>query len=420
MDHLRGVAVVKRRKVDVLVLGGGAGGLAAATQAAEHAGRVALIDREPDPGGVLDQCIHHGFGLQRYREELTGPEFAHRLRSEFDRSGAQFFGNMCGVAIQAEARTVVALGPDGRNTFEARSVVLATGARERPFGALQIPGFRASGILTAGVAQRLVNIEGVLPGRRAIVLGSGDIGLIMARRLHLEGMEVVGVLEQRPFPGGLLRNVVQCLEDFRIPLLLKHTVIRVHGRGRLEGVTVTEVDESGAAIPSTERFLEADTLILSVGLIPDNELVAGLVGIDDGNGGIWVDSQMRTEVEWLYAAGNNIVVFDLADWVAQVGEVAGRNAALACDDASVHRRIPLVRGDHVLHLVPGALVPGDEARLLLRVDEPMGKAELRIGGLVSRPLMGTRPSEMLEMKLTAEQVDELCSLDEIHVEVVPD
>jgi thioredoxin reductase len=411
---------MKRENVDVLVLGGGAAGLAAATQAADQGARVALLDREPAPGGVLDQCIHHGFGLHRYREELTGPEFAHRLFTEFDRSGAHFFGDRYASALQSCTRTVVTLGSDGRIVFKAGAVVLATGARERPFGALLVPGFRPSGILTAGVAQRMVNIDGVLPGRRAIVLGSGDIGLIMARRLHLEGVEVVAVIEQRPFPGGLLRNVVQCLEDFEIPLLLEHTVSRIHGFARLEGVTTQEVDSRGTPVPGTEQFVEADTLVLSVGLIPDNELVAGFVTIDDANGGLRVDSQMRTRIDWLFAAGNNVVIFDLADWVAQAGEIAGHHAAAYALGATHPKpSIPLVRGEHLLHMVPSALVPDIPTRLFLRVDKPIPKGDLLIGGVVSRALVGVRPSEMVEVMLTAEQVSALCEREKILVEMVP-
>lgn len=410
-----------RERVDVLVLGGGAGGLAAATAAAAQGACVALIDREDNPGGVLDQCIHHGFGLHRYGAELTGPEFARRLMIEFEHSGAQFFGCRYALALRPDERTLVTLGPEGRIVFQPKAVVLATGARERPFGALLLPGFRPSGILTAGVAQRMVNVDGLLPGRRAIVLGSGDIGLIMARRLHLEGVEVVAVLEQRPYPGGLLRNVVQCLEDFDIPLLLKHTVIEVHGRSRLEGATIAEVDDEGTPIAGSGEFVRADTLILSVGLIPDNELVDGFVPTDVANGGLRVDSQMRTEAEWLFAAGNNTVIFDLADWVAQVGELAGRHAvASALGSDQPQRRVLLRRGARLLHLIPSALVRdgSNSARIFARVDRPIGKAALRIGDLVSRSFVGMRPSEMVDVSLTADEIAELCQLNEIAVEVV--
>ncbi|MCK5827324.1 FAD-dependent oxidoreductase [Candidatus Bipolaricaulota bacterium] len=409
---------MKHEQVDVLVLGGGAAGLAAANEAARDGARTALIDRESEPGGVLDQCIHPGFGLHRFQEELTGPEFAHRLVSQLDGSGASFFGERFASRIDPENRSVTTIGPDGHILFSAKSVVIATGARERPFGALAIPGFRPSGILTAGMAQRLVNIEGLRPGNRAIILGSGDIGLIMARRLHLEGVEVVAVLEQKPFPGGLTRNVVQCLDDFGIPLFLRHTLQEIHGAGRLEAVTAVEVDEYGSRIPGTGRRIEADTLILSVGLIPDNELIAPFLALNGGAGGPRVDSRMRTEVDWLFAAGNNTIIFDLADWVARAGETAGRFAAAqAKGDLITEQSVPLVRGENLLHLTPNALTPGIPTPLLLRVDHVIPHGRLSIGDVVSRKLTNASPSEMLEVLLTQDQVRDLCRSTEIRIEV---
>jgi len=409
---------MKHEQVDVLVLGGGAAGLAAASEAAQHGARTALIDRESEPGGVLDQCIHPGFGLHRFQEELTGPEFAHRLVLQLDGSGASFFGERFASRIDPESRSVTTLGPEGHILFEAKSVIIATGARERPFGALAIPGFRPSGILTAGMAQRLVNIEGLRPGNRAIILGSGDIGLIMARRLHLEGVEVVAVLEQKPFPGGLTRNVVQCLDDFGIPLFLRHTLQEIHGAGRLEAVTAVEVDEHGSCIPGTERRIEADTLILSVGLIPDNELIAPFLALNGGAGGPRVDSRMRTEVDWLFAAGNNTIIFDLADWVARAGETAGRFAAAQAKGFSIAELpVPLVRGENLLHLTPNALTPGIPTPLLLRVDHVIPHGRLSVGDVVSRKLTNASPSEMLEVLLTQDQVRELCRSSEIRIEV---
>ena len=412
---------MKREQVDVLVLGGGAAGLAAANEAARRGARTTLIDREDTPGGVLDQCIHPGFGLHRFQEELTGPEFAHRLVSELDRSGARFFGERFASRIDPSNRSVTTLGPGGRILFSPKSVVIATGARERPFGTLAIPGFRPSGILTAGMAQRLVNIEGLRPGNRAIILGSGDIGLIMARRLHLEGVEVVAVLEQQPFPGGLIRNVVQCLDDFGIPLFLRHTLQEIHGSGRLEAVTAVELNEHGIHIPGTERRIEADTLILSVGLIPDNELIAPFVALDGGAGGPRVDSRMKTDVDWLFAAGNNTIIFDLADWVARAGETAGQFAVMQAEGDSIAAApVPLVRGAHLLHLIPNALIPSIPTPLLLRVDRLISRGELRIGDVVSRKLVNASPSEMLEVSLTQDQVRELCQSKEIRIEVQPE
>jgi len=407
------------KKIDCLVLGGGAGGLAAAAEAARHGANVVLLDREPAPGGVLDQCIHHGFGVHRYREELTGPEFAHRLVTELERSGAEFLGKRFASLVDVKRRRVSTLGPSGYIHFQPSRVILATGARERPFGALGVPGFRPSGILTAGVAQRMVNVDGLLPGRRTIILGSGDIGLIMARRLHLEGVEVVAVLEQRAIAGGLTRNVVQCLDDFEIPLLLQHTVSCVHGTSRLEGVTVGEVDRQGVLIPGTEQYMAADTLVLSVGLIPDNELVSGLVPTDKATGGLRVNSQMKTEIDWLYAAGNNVIIYDLADWVARAGETAGQFAAQAAlGESPPPDSVPLETGANIVHMVPTALADTNAACLLLRVSEPIANGSLQIEGLKPRPVARARPSEMIEVELSEEEISELCKRERILVEIV--
>ena len=335
-------------KVDVLVVGGGAAGIAAAAAAAREGADALLIERNDRLGGVLEQCIHPGFGLHRYREELTGPEFAHRLLGEFDSSGAEAVTGCTVLEVNPQGPSVVAASPKGLLKFRPKALIWSTGARERPFGALRIPGARPAGIYTAGLAQRLVNIHGLLPGRKAIVLGSGDIGLIMARRLHLEGVEVVAVLELRPFPGGLMRNVVQCLEDFGIPLLLRHTVAEVHGKDRLQGVTVVEVDEEGRPLPGTERYVEVDTLVLSVGLIPENRLIEGFVPLDPLNRGPVVNARLQTEVPWLFAAGNNVAVFDLVDSVAELGARAGAAAArYARGKPSEGRAIPLVRGENI-------------------------------------------------------------------------
>ncbi|MCR4392437.1 MAG: NAD(P)/FAD-dependent oxidoreductase [Candidatus Acetothermia bacterium] len=406
--------------VDVLVVGGGAAGMAAAAAAAREGARTWLVERDDRLGGVLDQCIHPGFGLHRYREELTGPEFAHRLLGELEASGAEVVPACTVLDVDPAGPTVTAVGPGGAVRIRPRAIVWAAGARERPFGALQIPGSRPAGIYTAGLAQRLVNVHGFLPGRRAIVLGSGDIGLIMARRLHLEGVEVVAVLELRPFPGGLLRNVVQCLEDFGIPLLLRHTVARVHGRDRLSGVTVVEVDDMGRPIPGTETLVEVDTLILSVGLIPEAEGIP-FVPLDPVNRGPRVDSRFRTEVPWLFVAGNALAVFDLVDVVAQVGEAAGACAARHARGELLRRRpIPLVRGENVLHLVPTALDPEAPATLYLRVPRPLAVARVEVGpGVLVRNHRGVRPAEMVAVKLPPEAMRELARLPEVEVRVVP-
>ncbi len=406
---------------DVLVIGGGAAGLAAATAAADAGREALLVEREDYPGGVLEQCIHPGFGVHRYKEELTGPEFAARLVKELDVSGVKVLTRRSVLSIDPKTKAADTVGPEGRRLIRAKAVVLATGARERPFGALRIPGSRPVGIFTAGLAQKLVNLYNLLPGRRALILGSGDIGLIMARRLHLEGVEVVGVLELKPFPGGLTRNVVQCLEDFGIPLYLSHTVTAVHGEGRLTGVTAAAVDRTGRPIPGTERRFQVDTLILSVGLIPESELIDPFVGLDPINRGPLIDSKWQTEASWLFAAGNCVAVFDLVDTVAAAGESAGRAAArFAASGQQPRRRIPVVRGTNVTHLVPTVLDPDVPTTLHLRVPRPMERAQVQIGdGIVFRRFIGVRPAEMVEVKIPTEAMADLTRLPQVKVEVIP-
>ncbi|MBC7222376.1 FAD-dependent oxidoreductase, partial [Candidatus Bipolaricaulota bacterium] len=341
-----------RVAVEVAVVGGGAAGMAAAKAAAEAGAKTLLIEREKRLGGVLDQCIHPGFGLHRYREELTGPEFAHRLLQELERSGAEVLPEATVLTVSGEGELRV-VSPQGLFKIQARAVVWAAGARERPFGPLLIPGTRPAGIFTAGLVQKLVNIYGLLPGKRALILGSGDIGLIVARRLFLEGVEVAAVAEIKPFPGGLWRNVVQCLEDFGIPLLLRHTVAQVHGQKRLKGVTLVEVDGASQPLAGTEKFVPVDTLVLSVGLLPETRPLAAVLPKEQIQPGLWVNSRFQTRVPWLFGAGNAVAVFDLVDTVAKVGEEAGRNAALYGQGLlpKTHT-ILLRRGRNVAGLVP--------------------------------------------------------------------
>lgn len=407
-------------KVDVAVVGGGAAGMAAAKAAAEAGAQTLLIEREKRLGGVLDQCIHTGFGLHRYHAELTGPEFAHHLVSELEKSGAQILLEATVVDVSAgpELRVV---SPKALFKIRAKAVVWAAGARERPFGTLLIPGPRPAGIFTAGLAQKLVNIYGLLPGTRALILGSGDIGLIMARRLFLEGVEVAGVVEIKPFPGGLWRNVVQCLEDFHIPLLLQHTVAQVHGRRRLQAVTLVAVDEAGQPLPGTEKRVEVDTLVLSVGLIPETRLVEPLFDQRLAESGLPVTSRFQTEISWLFAAGNAVVVFDLVDTVAKIGEEAGRNAALFAQGAPLPQKtVSVRRGQNVAVVVPQKLVPGEPATLYLRIPRPFPRARIRISGIYEKNHVGLRPAEMVEVRLPPEATADLSRTSEITVEVMPD
>jgi len=400
--------------VDVAVVGGGAAGIAAAKAAAEAGAKTLLLEREERLGGVLDQCIHPGFGLHRYREELTGPEFAFRLLSELERTGAEILTGATVLAVRPGPELLVA-SEKGLIRAQAKALVWTAGAQERPFGSLLIPGTRPAGIFTAGLAQNLVNLHGLLPGKRALILGSGDVGLIMARRLHLEGVEVVGVAEIKPFPGGLLRNVVQCLEDFGIPLFLQHTVAKIHGQKRLSGVTLVKVDEQGQPIAGTEKFFALDALVLSVGLIPEVRPVEPFFPE-----GVKVNSFFQSPVPWIFFAGNALVIFDLVDTVARIGEEAGRNAArYAKEMFPKPQAVPLRKGQNIAVLVPNEVIPGEPTHLFLRVPRPLPRAMIRVGGVYAKNHVSLRPAEMVEIALAPEATAELAKLPQAEVEVIP-
>lgn len=319
-----------RLSFDVLVIGSGPAGLAAASSAAKGGGRSCIIEREERAGGILKQCIHDGFGVIRYAERLTGPEYACREIEAARAAGVRFL--LATYILSIEKREggflVKGVNRSGLIKLSARALVLATGCRERTGRQIFLQGSRPAGVYTAGLAQYFINIQGYLPGRRSVILGSGDIGLIMARRLSLEGAEVEGVYEIQPSPSGLPRNIAQCLEDYSIPLHLSTTVIRVHGKERLEGVTVASVDETMKPVNGTERFIPCDTLLLSVGLIPENELARTLgIRIDPATGGPVVDSGMMSSLAGVFSCGNALHVSDLADYVSLTGEIAGVRAA---------------------------------------------------------------------------------------------
>ena len=315
-------------KRSIIIIGAGPAGLAAAVKARKSGvDDVLLIERDNQLGGILKQCIHNGFGLHVFKEELTGPEFALRYIRKVHELGIDYKLDTMVISIDKN-RNITTVGPeDGLRIYNADAIILAMGCRERPRGALRIPGTNPSGIFSAGTAQRFVNIEGMKPGKTAVILGSGDIGLIMARRMTLEGMKVKAVCEIMPHPGGLTRNIVQCLDDYDIPLKLSHTVTQIHGRKRLEGVTIAEVDESFKPKKGTEKYIKCDTLLLSVGLIPENELSeeAGVL-IDPLTKGAVVNQNLETSVEGIYACGNVLHVHDLVDYVALEAERAAKSA----------------------------------------------------------------------------------------------
>lgn len=389
------------RDLDVLIVGGGPAGLAAACAAYDAGCRsLAVVERESSAGGILKQCIHPGFGLHTFGKELTGPEYANEYKKMALDRGIDIITDT--FVTRVEKGRVTLRSKVGVQKLNVGATVLAMGCRERPRGALNVPGTRPSGIFTAGSAQRLVNIEGYMPGKRAVILGSGDIGLIMARRMTLEGARVEAVCEIMPYSGGLARNIEQCLNDFGIPLYLSTTVTAVHGKERLTGVTVARVDESRQPVPGSERFIECDTLLLSVGLIPENELTLALgAKMDPVTGGPMVDENRMTSVEGVFAAGNVLHVHDLVDFVSKEAAIAGRAAALyAMGKDLPGADIGIVAEGSVRYTVPGRISAAG-AEIYLRV----GKCERNVrikamaGGitLAEKKIARAAPGEMISI-----------------------
>lgn len=343
-------------KYDVVVIGGGPAGLAAAKSAYENGAKnIVILERDKELGGILQQCIHNGFGLHRFKEELTGPEYAQRY-IEFVKQYPIDIKLETMVLNISQDRVISMINPtDGYQEIEAGSVILAMGCRERTRGAIAIPGERPSGIFTAGAAQRYINMEGYMVGKKALILGSGDIGLIMARRMTLEGAKVEAVVELMPFSGGLNRNIVQCLDDFNIPLLLSHTVVDIRGKDRLEKVVIAKVDENKKPIPGTEVEYECDTLLLSVGLIPENDLSkeAGVI-LDNRTSGPVVNNSMETSIPGVFACGNVVHVHDLVDFVSEEGERAGKFAAcyVAEENCKLEHVSHVKNGNGIVYTVP--------------------------------------------------------------------
>ncbi len=389
-------------KYDVVVLGGGAAGMGAVLGAKENGASVLLIEREASTGGVLNQCIHTGFGLQVFKTELTGPEY-HEIYSHKMGNFDALYETMV-LNIDFDNGKMKAMNSDGIHDIEYGALVLATGARERPFESLRIPGTRPSGIFTAGLAQKFVNLENHLPGHKAVVVGSGDIGMIMARRLTLEGVEIEGVYEIMPYPGGLTRNIAQCLEDFNIPLHLSTSVTKIHGKNRLEGVTVSKFEE-GIPVKESERFVECDTLVASVGLIPENDLVKRKIemGSDEG---IFVDDLMRTNYENVFACGNNVCIHDLVDFATVEGEIAGRNAALVARGENLPPRVGLLSPKEGIRVVSSRYTTSTAPfKIYIRVDRPMEIATVNVNGKAIKAVVNARPSEMIEVILDPKKHD---------------
>ena len=317
------------KNYDIVIIGGGPAGLAAAVSAKRNGiDSILILERDKELGGILNQCIHNGFGLHTFKEELTGPEYAQRFIDQAKELEIEYRLNTMVMDISHEKVVTAMNREEGLFEIQAKAVILAMGCRERSRGALNIPGYRPAGIYSAGTAQRLVNMEGLMPGREVVILGSGDIGLIMARRMTFEGAKVKVVAELMPYSGGLKRNIVQCLDDYGIPLKLSHTVVDIKGKERLEGVTLAEVDQNGKPIPGTEEEYSCDTLLLSVGLIPENELSRGMgVEMSRVTSGPVVNESLETNIEGVFACGNVLHVHDLVDFVSEEAGTAGKNAA---------------------------------------------------------------------------------------------
>ena len=417
----------------LIIIGGGPAGLAAACAAVDcglSSEDVLILERDSEPGGILNQCIHAGFGLHRFGEELTGPEYAGRYVNMVKEKNIKVLTD-CMVLSLTNDRHVTFVSPEyGYTTATADAVILAMGCRERTRGALNIPGTRPSGVYTAGCAQRYVNIEGFMPGNRVVILGSGDIGLIMARRMTLEGAKVLTVCELMPYSGGLARNIVQCLDDFGIPLKLSHAVVQIHGRERLEGVTIAAVDEANnrKPIPGTEEYIECDTLLLSVGLIPENELTRGAeITMDPMTSGASVNQHRETSAEGIYACGNVLHVHDLVDFVSEEAETAGRAAAarILGNTAKTVQSVNIETGYGVRYTVPERIdltSDPESVRLFFRVSNVYKKVQLiaqtATGEIIAkRAKSAVAPGEMESLELPAEALKKLLESGETTITV---
>lgn len=393
------------KNIDILIIGAGPAGLAAAIRAKEEGvSNITIVERDKVPGGLLNQCIHNGFGLWYFGRDMTGPEYAKKFINRVKESGINVLLDSMVLNITSDKK-VTLCNKDGVQILEPKAIILAMGCRERTRESIMVSGNRPAGVFTAGTAQRFVNVEGYLPGREVVILGSGDIGMIMARRLTLEGLDVKAVVEVLPYVGGLIRNEVQCLHDFDIDILLKHTVSWIHGRERVEGVTISEVDNNMMPITGTEKYIECDTLILSVGLIPENELsmMAG-VKLDPITGGPIVDEYRMTNIPGIFAGGNVVQVHDLVDNVSWESEIAGFNAARYVKGEILNEgKIRLISGNNIRYIIPQVISGKEDVTLYMRVKEPEEMVRVKIGDIVQKAERIVKPSSMLKYDLSYEK-----------------
>lgn len=412
---------------DIIIVGGGPAGLSAAHSAVKNgAKKIIVLERDREAGGILQQCVHNGFGLHHFKEELTGPGYAQRCYDLIkDCPEVEVLVDTMVLEVH-DNKEVIAVNPErGLMKLQANTVILTMGCRERTRGAIRIPGYRPAGVYTAGAAQRMVNMEGYIPGHKIVILGSGDIGLIMARRMSLEGCKVQAVLEICPFSNGLTRNIVQCLNDYDIPLYLSHTITGIKGKDRVEGITVSKVDDKMHPIPGTEFDIECDTVLLSVGLIPENEISRELgIELHPRTNGPVVDQHRETSMPGIFAAGNVVHVHDLVDFVSDEAEIAGKYAALTAlgKNAASDRDLAVTPGAGVNTCVPQHLRLSSESeavRLFMRAAQPKRKVKLSImsGGqeVMKKILPVVKPSEMISVEIPAEKTAALS--DDITVSI---
>ena len=403
-------------KAELVIIGGGPAGMSAAVAAYDAGIRdIIILERDKSLGGILRQCIHNGFGLHRFKEELTGPEYAYRYEQQVRERNIPFKLNTMVLDITPSKVVTAMNSEDGLFTIEAKAIILAMGCRERPKGALNISGTRPAGIFTAGTAQKFVNMDGYMPGKKVVILGSGDIGLIMARRMTLEGAEVKAVCELMPYSGGLARNIEQCLNDFSIPLMLSHTVVEIHGKERVTGVTIAKVDERRKPNPETKQFIECDTLLLSVGLLPENELTkSASIALDRITGGAVVDQNRQTEIEGIFACGNVLHVHDLVDYVSEEAQIAGKAAAEFINGQTANNKnIKLTADGKIRYTVPQCITSLDNVTVYFRVADVYRdvKIVVRDGDnvLVSKKKQKVAPGEMETVTLTKEMIEGVSS-----------